>query len=60
MKIAGICFLIFGGILLLISGFYICVYLIFEKSPQKTSRALGKSEVYSRAQNSGLTTDELY
>ena len=42
MKIAGICFLIFGGILLLISGFYFCVYLIFEKLPQKTSRALGK------------------
>ena len=42
MKIAGICFLILSGFLLLISVFYFCVYLIFEKSPQKTSRALGK------------------
>ena len=42
MKIAGICFLILGGILLLISVFYFRVYLIFEKSPQKTSRTLGR------------------
>ena len=42
MKTAGICFLILGGVLLLISGFYYGVYLIFEKLPHKTERALGR------------------
>ena len=42
MKIAGVCFLVLGGILLLLSGFYFCAYMIFEKSPHKTDRALGK------------------
>ncbi len=42
MKIAGICFLILSGVLLLISGLYFGIYLIFEKSPQKTGRTLGK------------------
>ena len=42
MKIAGICFLIFGGVLLLISGLYFVAYLIFEKLPHKTDRTLGK------------------
>ncbi len=42
MKTAGICFLILSGILLLISGLYFVVYLIFEKSPHKTGRTLGK------------------
>ena len=42
MKTAGICFFILGGVLLLISGFYFIVYLIFEKSPHKTGRTLGK------------------
>ena len=42
MKIAGICFLILGGVLLLISGLYFVAYLIFEKLPHKTDRTLGK------------------
>ena len=42
MKTAGICFLILGGILLLLAGFYYCVYLIFENHPHKTSRTLGR------------------
>ncbi len=42
MKTTGICFLVLGGILLLISVFYFGAYLIFEKSPHKTSRTLGK------------------
>lgn len=42
MKIAGICILILGGVLLLISGLYLGAYLIFEKLPHKTERALGK------------------
>ena len=42
MKTAGICFIIFGGILLLISGLYFTIYLIFEKLPHKTDRVLGK------------------
>ena len=42
MKIAGICFLILGGVLLLISGLYFGAYLIFEKLPHKTGRTLGK------------------
>ena len=42
MKTAGICFLILGGVLLLISGAYFCVYLIFEKFPHKTDRTRGK------------------
>ena len=42
VKIAGICVLIFGGILLLISGFYFIAYVIFEKAPHKTGRTLGK------------------
>lgn len=42
MKIAGICFLILGVILLLISGFYFWTYQIFEKHPDKTGKALGK------------------
>ena len=42
MKIAGICFLILGGVLLLMSGLYLVAYLIFEKSPHKTGRTLGK------------------
>ncbi len=42
MKIAGICFFILGGVLLLISGLYCGAYLIFEKLPHKTGRTLGK------------------
>ena len=42
MKIAGVCILILGGVLLLISGLYFIVYLIFEKLPHKTDRTLGK------------------
>ena len=42
MKIAGISFLILGGVLLSISGLYFIAYLIFEKSPHKTGRTLGK------------------
>ncbi|MBQ9805711.1 MAG: hypothetical protein IJW49_04300 [Clostridia bacterium] len=42
MKTAGICFLILGGVLLLISGLYFGAYLIFEKLPHKTDRTLGK------------------
>jgi hypothetical protein len=42
MKIAGICFLALGIVLLLISGLYLGVYLIFEKLPHKTGRTLGK------------------
>ncbi len=42
MKTAGICVLILSGILLSIAGFYFFVYLIFEKAPHKTDRALGK------------------
>ena len=42
MKIAGICFFILGGILLLISVLYFAAYLIFEKLPHKTGRTLGK------------------
>ena len=42
VKITGICFLILGGVLLLISGLYFYAYLIFEKLPHKTGRTLGK------------------
>lgn len=42
MKITGICFFILAGVLLLISGLYFGVYLIFEKLPHKTGRTLGK------------------
>ena len=42
MKIAVICFFILGAVLLLISGLYFCVYLIFEKLPHKRGRTLGK------------------
>lgn len=42
MKIAGMCFFILGGVLLLISGLYFIVYLIFEKFPHRTDRTLGK------------------
>ncbi len=42
MKTTGICFLILGGVLLLISGLYFGAYLIFEKLPHETDRALGK------------------
>lgn len=42
MKIAGICFLILGGVLLLVSGLYLGAYLIFEKMPHKTGRTLSK------------------
>lgn len=42
MKTAGICFLILGSILLLISVSYFGAYLIFEKLPHKTDRTLGK------------------
>jgi len=42
VKTAGICFFILGGVLLLISGLYFGAYLIFEKLPYKTGRALGK------------------
>ncbi len=42
MKIAGICFFILGGVLLLISGLYFIAYLIFEKLPHRTDRTLGK------------------
>lgn len=42
MKTTGICFLIFGGALLLISGLYFGVYLTFEKFPHKTGRTLGQ------------------
>lgn len=41
MKTAGICFLICGGVLLLLSGLYFGAYLIFEKMPHKAGRALG-------------------
>ena len=42
MKTAGICFLILGGVLLLLSGLYLGAYFIFEKLPHKTGKALGK------------------
>jgi len=42
MKTAGICFLILGSVLLLISGLYFGAYFIFEKLPHKTGRTLGK------------------
>ena len=42
MKTAGICFFILGGALLLITGLYFGAYLIFEKLPHKTGKALGK------------------
>ena len=42
MKIAGICFLILGGALLLKSGLYFVAFLIFEKMPHKAGRTLGK------------------
>ncbi len=42
MKTAGICFFILGVFLLLASGLYFGAYLIFEKLPHKTGRALGK------------------
>ena len=42
MKIAGICFLILGGVLLSLSGLYLGAYFIFEKLPQKTGKTLGK------------------
>ncbi len=42
MKTAGICFLILGGILLLVSGLYFIVYLIFEKLPHQIGKTLGK------------------
>ncbi len=42
MKITGICFLVLGAVLLLISGLFFGVYLVFEKSPHKTGRTLGK------------------
>ncbi len=42
MKTIGICILILGGVLLSISGLYFVAYLIFEKLPHKTERALGK------------------
>ena len=42
MKTIGICILILGGVLLSISGLYFVAYLIFEKLPHKTGRALGK------------------
>ncbi len=46
MKIAGICFLILGGVLLMISSLYLGAYLIFEKFPHKTGKTLGT--LYSR------------
>lgn len=46
MKTVGICFLILGGVLLLISGLYFAAYFIFEKLPHKTGKALGK--LYSK------------
>jgi len=42
MKISGICFLICGIALLLISGLYFYAYVVFEKFPHKTDRALGR------------------
>ena len=42
MRIAGICFFILGGVLLLTAGLYLGAYLIFEKLPHKASRTLGK------------------
>ena len=42
MKIAAICFFIFGGIMLLVAGFYFICYTIFEKYPDKTGRILGR------------------
>ena len=42
VKIAGICFFVFGGVLLLISGLYFMAYVIFEKKPHRTGRAFGK------------------
>ena len=42
MKATGICILVVGGILLLISGINTCAYWIFEKFPNKTDRTLGK------------------
>ena len=41
MKIAGICFLIFSGILVLLSIIYFIAYFIFEKLPHKAGKALG-------------------
>ncbi len=42
MKTAGVCFLILGSVLALISGLYFGIYLIFEKLPHKIGRTLGK------------------
>lgn len=42
MKIAGICSFVLTGILLLIAGFYLGAYLIFEKLPHGTGRTRGK------------------
>ena len=42
MKTVVICFFIIVGVLLLVSGSYFAAYLIFEKSPNKTGRTLGR------------------
>ena len=46
MKILGICILIFSGIFVLISVIYFIAYFVFEKLPDKTSKAFGK--LYNR------------